>query len=480
MIAKIPSMDKKILFFVLILCSIIYLFIAVTSHNHFQTFGWDLGYFDQLIWKVAHGIYPFSTLSYVNLLSGHFSPILFLFAPLYWIWLDPRILLIAQTLLVVFAAWPLYLLAYYKTKNISFSFAIVFSYLFFIGTQWSMLNEFHEATIAPLFLVLILYALEKKKNILFWLGIIGLLCIKEEMAPLVAAIGLTVIFRFKMKKRGLFIFIFSFMFFFFLTNIFMPIVSEKGIYQHPHLSSSAKTPSEFSIKLVTDPLFAVKSIITPLEKIKTLMVTLLSFALLPIFAPLSILFPLLEQFLMRFLYTGPQFTVWQNVNHHAAPAAILLPIASIYGAIALGQRLSLPKRKLFMFLAVILLVATISQDIILKAPVHSIFKRQFYETLPWMKDNNVILEDAQKIPAIIPIAAQNSMFPHLSQREKIYLLPELKDAQYLVVDLHDGPNKYAPISHKEMTLFIKGLINESRFKVVKQQGEAILLQRNNL
>ncbi len=478
MIIKDLSIDKKILFLFLIFCSIIYSFIAVTSHNHFQTFGWDLGFFDQLIWKASQGIFPLSTLNNVNILANHFSPILFFYVPFYWLWSDPRALLISQAFLVVFAAWPLYLLAYYKTKNIFFSFAIIFSYVFFIGTQWSILNEFHETTIVPLFLSLIFLGLEKKKLLMFWIAMIGLFLVKEEFMLLISSLGLTIFWYFKRRKMGIFLTVFPLIFFFFLTGFFMPVISEKGVYQHEHLSSIAKSPQDFIFKIVTDPIFAGKSLVTPPEKIKTLILSLLSFAILPIFAPLGILLPLIEQFLVRFLYTGPQYTYWQNVNHHAAPVAILLPIASIYGALFLERKLKFSKKKFFAFLALILLVATISQDIILKAPIHSIFKKSFYETLPWMRDNNQILLEAKRIPSDIPIATQNSMFPHLSQREKIYLLPEVKDAEFLVVDFHNGPNKYAPLSQVEMVNFINRLINSGQFEVIKQIGEAILLKRS--
>src|SRR3989338_1122537 len=227
----------------------IYATISIISHNHFQTFAWDMGYFDQVIWKVNQGIFPSSTLSHVNLLAGHFTPILFLYALLYFIWSDPRMLLLAQAIIVVSATMPLYILSFKKSGSRIFSFAIVIAYILFIGTQWSILNEFHEATIAPLFLILIFYALEMKHKKLFWMSLIGLLATKEEMALLTAAIGATMYFHFNQKRSGAVIFIFSTVFFFFLTGILMPAISETGAYYPPHLSSVAKTPGEFTVKI---------------------------------------------------------------------------------------------------------------------------------------------------------------------------------------------------------------------------------------
>ncbi|MFB7669298.1 DUF2079 domain-containing protein [Kitasatospora sp. NPDC056138] len=69
--------------------------------------GFDLAIFDQGVRGYAHFGLPVSTVkSYhhefppgFSLLGDHFSPILALLAPLYWIWDDPRTLILAQALL---------------------------------------------------------------------------------------------------------------------------------------------------------------------------------------------------------------------------------------------------------------------------------------------------------------------------------------------------------------------------------------------
>ena len=472
--------DKKLILLFLAICTVVYSFIAITTHNHFLTFGWDLGFFDQLIWKVSRFMYPLSSLNKVNILANHFSPVLFFFAPLYWLWSDPRMLLIAQTFLVVFAAYPLYNFAFFKTNSRLFSFAVIFSYLFFLGTQWSILNEFHELTIAPLFIVLTFYGLERKNKIGFWTGIVGLLITKEEMSLLVLAIGLVTAFYFNKRKLGFSLAIFSFIFFLFLIFIFMPGVSEKGTYQHSHLSKIASTPREFTGKLFTDPTFALVSLVTPLEKLKTLSASFLSFGLLPLFAPFPILLPIIEQFVMRFLYTGGQFTTWVNVNHHAAPVAMLFPVACIYAALSLKKKYKLSGKKILLLLSLILFTVTISQDIILKAPIHSLLKRQFYEDLPWMEDNRTIIAEVKKLSPAGIIAVQNSLYPHLSQRENIYLLPEVKDAPYLVVDFHNGPNKYAPLQYEQMVELIEKLIADGEFTIYRKKGEVMILERKKI
>jgi len=475
-VAKISADGWLILFLGAVF--LMYAFIAVMLHIKYQTFGWDLGYFDQLIWKVSQGIYPLSSLSKVNLLAGHFAPILFLYAPLYWLWSSPYVLLISQAAIVVFAAYPLYLTAKKITQNIFFSLTVIFSYLFFIGTQWSILNEFHEATVVPLFLSLIFYALSYQKNHWFWVGLVGLLATKEEMALLSAAIGLMLTVYFKNKKIGLTIAIFSLIWFFYLTEFLLPRISETGALFHPRLSDTARTPAELTTQIISNPLLVLKSIITPMAKMQTLFWSLFSFGFLLLAAPLGILLPLIEQFFMRFLYTGGQFTVWLNVNHHAAPAAMLLAVATIYAGPKIVKfvisKTGMRKAKVYLILGSYLIISTMIQDVYLKAPIHSLLKRNFYQIESYVRDNNMLIE---KIPDSVIVAAQNSLIPHLSQREKFYLLPEVGEAEFVAVDLNDGPNKYAPIDHDQTEKLISDLISSGEYQIYFQANRAILLKK---
>lgn len=471
------SWDLIFLSVFLFIIFIIYAFIAVSSHHHFLTFGWDLGYFDQIIWKLSRLEYPFSTLNFVNFLANHFSPILLVYALFYRIWSHPDMLLISQAFLVVASAYPLYLLAKAEIRHSFFSFSLVFSYLFFLGTQWSILNEFHEATIIPLFLALFFYAAAKKeKNKLLLLSIIGLLITKEEFSLLAAALSFPLYFFYKRKKPAIILLVVCVAFFFFLTEFFMPAISEKGIYQHAHLSGNAKTPAEFIALLIKDPIFMVKSVFSPREKIRTLMSSLSSFAYLPLLSPLSVLIPSIEQFLMRFLYSGPQFTVWQNVNHHAAPIAILFPVASLFAVVRLIKLYPRKRLKIITFASLLLISATIFQDIIFTAPIHSVFKHSLYRKEEWMKNADSLVGFVPENPAV---ATQNSLFPHLSQRKEIYLLPEIKNAQYIAVDFHDGPNKFAPLNLEKTKNLVEDLLVEGSFRIEIQKGEAVLLKRVN-
>jgi len=43
--------------------------------------------------------------------------------------------------------------------------------------------------------------------------------------------------------------------------------------------------------------------------------------------------------------------------------------------------------------------------------------------------------------------------------------------------LHDGPNKYSPLTQDEMKEFINDLLNSQQFIIVEKEEEALLLQK---
>ena len=46
----------------------------------------DIGIFDQALWLLANGHEPFVTLRGLHVLGDHASYLLYLMAPLYWLW----------------------------------------------------------------------------------------------------------------------------------------------------------------------------------------------------------------------------------------------------------------------------------------------------------------------------------------------------------------------------------------------------------
>ena len=68
----------------------------------------------QTVWNTAHGHFLQMTSGdgvQISRLAAHFDPILAAFAPLWWIWPSPEMLLTVQAVVVALGALPVYWLA---------------------------------------------------------------------------------------------------------------------------------------------------------------------------------------------------------------------------------------------------------------------------------------------------------------------------------------------------------------------------------
>src|SRR5260370_32418053 len=84
--------------------------ISLFRYVHFGANGFDLGIQDQTVWGYSRlEIIPNTVLGVPNLLGDHFSPILMVLAPFYWLWPSAATLLVAQAVLLAVAGIPIYL-----------------------------------------------------------------------------------------------------------------------------------------------------------------------------------------------------------------------------------------------------------------------------------------------------------------------------------------------------------------------------------
>ena len=95
--------------------------LSVLRQEAFETGRFDLGNMVQAVWSTAHG----HALQVTNLhgaqasrLAAHFDPILVVFAPFWWIWPSPNLLLTAQALAVALGALPLFWLAHKAGQSV--------------------------------------------------------------------------------------------------------------------------------------------------------------------------------------------------------------------------------------------------------------------------------------------------------------------------------------------------------------------------
>ena len=130
--------------------------LSVLRHDAFVSVRFDLGNMVQAVWSTAHG-HPLRMTGLhgdqISRLGAHVDPILVLFAPLWWVWPSPDMLLVAQAVAVAFGALPLYWLARKHLGSARAALGFALAYLLYPPVQWLVLDDFHAVALAcPLLL----------------------------------------------------------------------------------------------------------------------------------------------------------------------------------------------------------------------------------------------------------------------------------------------------------------------------------------
>lgn len=171
-------------------------------HEHFGTFDYDLGMYDQGIWQLAHGR-GFMTVRGMHVFGHHANLGYLLFVPFYWIGLGgPHFLNVVNALGIVLVALPIFGLAVKHLKSSWAGFFLVFAYLFHFSPQWKIQETFHPESLAAPLLVGALYFASLGRWRAYALCIVGALIWKEDVALATAVIGLAVALMFRQVRIG--------------------------------------------------------------------------------------------------------------------------------------------------------------------------------------------------------------------------------------------------------------------------------------
>jgi uncharacterized membrane protein len=167
--------------------------LSILRQAAFATGRFDLGNMVQAVWSTAHGD-PLRVTDLqgdqISRLAAHVDPILVVFAPLWWIWPSPDMLLAAQALAVGAGALPVFWLArkHLHSARAGCGFALV--YLLYPATGWLTLNEFHPVALATPLLLYAFWFLDDDRLVPFAACAVAASLCKEEIAFVVAGFGI--------------------------------------------------------------------------------------------------------------------------------------------------------------------------------------------------------------------------------------------------------------------------------------------------
>jgi len=167
--------------------------LSCLRHRAFNTGRFDLGNFVQAIWTTAHG----DLLQQTNLhgeqisrLGVHFEPILFVFAPLWWIWPQPEMLLTVQAIVLALGALPVFWLARKHLRSERAALGLALVYLIYPPLQWLALDEFHPGALGCSLLLFAFWYLDEDRLVPLTIFALLACTTREEMPLVVAGMGI--------------------------------------------------------------------------------------------------------------------------------------------------------------------------------------------------------------------------------------------------------------------------------------------------
>jgi len=429
----------------------VYCLISLVNHYQFRTFGLDLGIY-------THGIYCYSHLHWhnftlglegieINHLGNHFSPIVALVSPLYYLF-GTYTLLLVQIAAILFGGWGVYLFA--KERLDGWFPELVMLLFYSIWGIYSALGyDFHANVLAAMFVpwfILYFERADRKMSILFFALI--LIC-KENMAVWMSAILVGLLlkqcFVGDIRRYGPFGAILlgiSVVYFGIVQMVIMPALNPQGISNHlGNYSHLGHGPVEVMKTMITQPRYMFYLLFESLKvdeysfKLKTQLhfMVLMSGGLALLYRPhfLVMLAPIYAQKLL-----SSNQAHWGVYDHYSIEFAPIIALAFVEWM----QHFPFKKWRMAVTIATIGTATLFNWHPI--GPNVGFFLPSHYNAGLNVPAVNRALE---LIPADATVSAANVLAPHLAGRDKIYLYPVLKDAEYIAI-LTDKRDPYPFLS----------------------------------
>lgn len=489
---------------------------ALARHLTYHSNAFDLGNMDQAVWNTLHGHFFRFTNRGIDWygpptrLAIHVEPIILLIAPLYLIHPGAETLLVLQSVALALGAIPLFALALRRLPDLPLvSAAFVVAYLAAPELLGEALWDFHPVTLATPLLLGAFYALDARRY--GWFLITGLLAAacKEDVALALVPLGLLIALRQGRPRLGLGVAMFAIAWTTFCFLVIIPHfnagASASGSAYWYRYAALGTSPAAALRRMIAHPLLVFSVIFTP-EKLGYLALLLRTGGGFGIFAPVWWLAAVPELAINLLSAQPPQYSGFYHYN--AVLLAVLLAtavsgvdalrrarLATLAGARpaprddvpprslagyaerltrwwpALIGRVPISPRLIGPVVAVWLLVAT-GWNIAAVGGKLVNFWQAGAGPAAYRAQIDALL---RRIPPNATVAATDTLNPHLSDRETIYLLPDPESyrAQYVAADLATVP---APWRATAIAMF-SAMATSGRYRVVGVAGPVEVLER---
>lgn len=400
-----------------------YALVGLFRHWHFGT-SYDLAIFDQAVWHLSRFETPASTLSgHANILGDHFSPILVLFAPFYWVAPRPETLIIAQAALLSASIVPVFLFARDRLPEPA-ALAMATAYALFWGMQRTAFTDVHELAFAPVLVAGGILAIDRRRWRLLWIVSLLLMLVKEDLIAVAASFGAYTFVASGERRRGAWLSGVACLAFVLVLRVAIPWFNGGAEWSTGHAFDA----------FWQRPWAAPLLLFTPPAKANTIAMWLAPFLFLPLASPLALLLiPIGAERLL-----SAQVAHWSIGAHYSAPLAPILAMAAADGLARIARRVTSVRGRVITATALASLVA--AAVLPGHQPLWLLFQAREYRT---NRAQAAAARAMAAIPTTASVVAQAAVAPHLSERDRIYVLqPGAPDADYVIAsgDLAPWPS----------------------------------------
>ncbi len=448
--------DNKWIIYVTSIYFVISSIWVLSLHYSFLTTGYDLGQYVNMFWNTVNGEGILSTIlrSRPGNIDGfylweHFSPILLLIVPIFYIFPRPETLIILKIFFISLSIPVLWMIAKNNLGN-TLSSMVVISYVLNPFLFQATSFDFQEHFMLPFIIFLEFYFyLNKRYGLFIFFTIFGIV-INEYSAALsvVALFGLSIMeyrsmssgdIMSKIKDKRVCILltmVFVSLIYFFVVTHIMESHAIAGVIVDD--TGKRANTIEYVTSLVSDPSSFFDHIFSNIgNKILYFNIFLMPTFYLPLLSLVSI-FPII-------LYTGfgwmidyPSF--YEFGAHHSLYLIPYMYIGSILSIKNLDLRLDyISERSKKLIFSLVFIVSAL------------LFMNQTYsmnrESIPVFDEHNKVLHNMiESIPKNASILTQNNIHPHIAARSKPYVMVDYTrynqlleakgfiDFEYVIID----------------------------------------------
>jgi uncharacterized membrane protein len=378
---------------------------SVADHDAFRT-GLDTAASDQLLWLLAHGHEPFSTVVSRPFLATHVQPGLAILTPLYWLGLGITGIFAAQSIALALTAPALYALA--RETGASPPAAALPALLWLVCPAVASVNlfEFRPDPFAPVLVVLsVLLALQERRALLAATMLLAL-GLKEDVALIYLVLGLLLVWSGR-RRVGAWVAIGSALWLAGALLVMRSLGDSHDAYARRWAGDRGDSIPEALGWMIRHPLDQLGDIWS--QSLLGLVALVLSTGGLALLAPAWVVLAVPAALANALSRYEPQHTLvyhyhlWSVLGLFVAAAIGIhrLPTLGRLGRLAVGGGIT----------------AAVIIAIVGGIHVHGVMGASGLDPAEARRA-------LARVPRGAPVAATNSLLPHLSQRIEVYTLPE--------------------------------------------------------